>query len=206
MLKNLSKSVDAVNEMNIAIIRTMRLSKRHRERFRKTLHKYAGNAVGFRSDQITLPDGRAGVREYLSHPGAVGVLAFETPNKILLVKQYRYPVEEFTYEIPAGKLAAGEDPLSCVKRELEEETGFKAKRIRKMMSFWPTAAFSNEVIHLYLADHLQPTRAHPDDDEFLEIVKVSPRSLERRIRRGQIRDSKTIIAYLYWRGCFRCGL
>src|ERR1700683_5479821 len=123
---------------------TMRLTNRYKERFQKTLVTHQGRAVGFRIDRIRLPDGRTAQREYLTHPGAVGVLAFEPGGKILLVKQYRYPVGEFTFEMPAGKLSAGEDPLECVKRELEEEAGYRAKRIKKMVAFWPTAAFSDE--------------------------------------------------------------
>src|SRR5207302_7393343 len=135
-------------------------------------------------------------REYLTHPGAVGVLAFTRDGQILLVKQFRYPVGKFTLEIPAGKLAQGEDPLKCVRRELEEETGFVAKKIQKLLSFWPTAAFSNEVIHLYVAQDLRPTRMHPDDDEYLELVTVTPARLDTMIRQGKIQDSKTLISYL----------
>lgn len=177
----------------------VQLTSRHKERFRRTIRRFKGRSVGFRSDAIGLPGGRTRTREYLTHPGAAGVLAFETPKTILLVKQFRYPVGEFTCEIPAGKLSPGEDPLACVRRELEEETGFRARQIRKLLSYWPTAAFSQEVIHLYVAQELVPTRMNPDDDEFLEIVKVSPKTLESMIRRGRIRDSKTLIAYLAWK-------
>src|SRR5450755_4687000 len=177
----------------------MKLTAQHKERFRKIVHQYQGNAVGFRADEIRLPDGRPRNREYLTHPGAVGVLAFQSPSKILLVKQFRYPIGEFTYEIPAGKLSKGEDPDDCVRRELEEETGFVAGKIRKLLSYWPTAAFSNEVIHLYVAENLKPTRMNPDDDEYLELSTVSPTRLERLIRQGKIQDSKTLIAYLAWK-------
>ena len=177
----------------------MKLTARYRERFVKTLKKQAGRAVGFQIDQIRLPDGKLAQREFLTHPGAVGVLAFVKPNQILLVKQYRHPIRDFTYEIPAGKLDQGENPLVCVKRELAEETGYRAKRVRKLLHFWPTAAFSDETIHLYIAEDLSPTDAHPDDDEYLEVVTVSPTQLEAMIRRGQIHDSKTLIAYLAWR-------
>jgi ADP-ribose pyrophosphatase len=177
----------------------MKLTAKHRERFRKTARYIKGNAVGFRIDEILLPDNRRRTREYLTHPGAVGVLAFESPSKILLVKQFRYPMGVFTYEIPAGKLDKGEDPGKCVRRELEEETGFVASKIRRLVSFWPTAAFSQEVIHLYVAEGLKPTRMNPDDDEYLELLRISPRKMEQWIRAGKIRDSKTLIAYLAWK-------
>ena len=156
----------------------MKLTARHRELFNKTLHQYQGKSIGFRSDQIRVPNGNMARREYLTHPGAVGVLAFESPHKIILVKQYRYPVKEFTYEIPAGKLTSREDPLACVKRELEEETGFRARKISKLVSYWPTAAFSTEVIHLYAAQDLVPTQMNPDEDEFLETITASPKQIE----------------------------
>ncbi len=178
---------------------SVKLTAKHKERFIKIAHKYEGKAVGFRADTIRLPDGRARNREYLTHPGAVGVLAFASPSKILLVKQYRYPAGEFTLEIPAGELSKGEDPLDCVRRELEEETGFVAAKIKKLLSYWPTAAFSNEIIHLYVAQGLRPTRMNPDDDEYIELVTLSPARLGALIRAGQIQDSKTLIAYLAWK-------
>ena len=177
----------------------MKRTARYQERFKKNLHLYKGRAVGFRADQVKVPYNQVARREYLTHPGAVGVLALETPRKILLVKQYRYPVREFTYEIPAGKLSLGEAPLACVKRELEEETGFRARKVSKLLSYWPTAAFSTEVIHLFVAQGLVPTKMNPDDDEFIELVSISPKQMENWIRLGRIRDSKTLIAYLAWK-------
>jgi ADP-ribose pyrophosphatase len=178
---------------------SVKLTSKHKEHFLKIAHKYEGKAVGFRADTIRLPDGRARNREYMTHPGAVGVLAFASPSTILLVKQYRYPAGEFTLEIPAGKLSKGEDPLDCVRRELEEETGYVAAKIRKLLSFWPTAAFSDEVIHLYIAEGLRPTRMNPDDDEYIELVRLSPARLHALIRAGKIQDSKTLISYLAWK-------
>ena len=183
----------------------MKLTDKHRERLSRVVGTTNGRAVSFRRDEIILPDDRKGHREYLIHPGAVGILAFASPQRILLVKQFRYPVGEFTFEIPAGKLTKGEDPLACVARELEEETGYVAKKVQKLASFWPTAAFSNEIIHLYVAEELTPTQMNPDDDEFLELVKVSPRELEAMIRHEKIRDSKTLIAYLVWTSGLRAA-
>jgi ADP-ribose pyrophosphatase len=183
----------------------MKLTNRYKERFRKTLQFHKGRAVSFRIDEIKLPDGKTGRREYLTHPGAVGVLAFESPNKIILIKQFRYPMNVFTYEIPAGKLDKNEDPGHCVRRELEEEAGFVAKKWRKLVSYWPTAAFSQEVIHLYVAEGLTATKVNPDDDEYLELVTISPRKLEQWIRGGKIRDSKTLVAYLTWKAGLSSG-
>ena len=190
-----------LNQMGI-IIRIMRLTKKYEERFKKTVRLCKGRVISFRADQVSVPGHQVAQREFVVHPGAVGILVFESPQKIILVKQYRYPVKQFTYEIPAGKLAPGEKPLSCVRRELEEETGFRARNISRLVSYWPTAAFSTEVIHLYLATGLIRTRPDPDEDEFLEIVTVSPRQLEGWMRSGKIRDSKTLIAYLAWKGLY----
>jgi ADP-ribose pyrophosphatase len=177
----------------------VKLTHRHKERFFRKLDERHGKAVGFRLDEVRLHNGKKVTREYLTHPGAVGVLAFSSPKRIILIKQHRYPVDEFTYEIPAGKLGKGEDPAECVQRELEEEAGYRARNVRKLTSFWPTAAFSDEIIHLFVATNLQKTKVNPDEDEFLEIVEVSPAQMERMIKSGRIRDSKTLIAYLYWK-------
>jgi len=177
----------------------MKLNYRYKEKFSRTLQVIQGRAVGFQIDEVVIPGGKIARREFLTHPGAVGTLAFDRDGKILMVKQYRYPVREFTLEIPAGKLAAGEDPLVCVKRELEEETGFIAKKTRKLLTFWPTAAFSDETIHLYVSTELVQAKAHPDEDEFLEIVRVSPAELQKWIGLGRVHDAKTLIAFLAWR-------
>jgi len=161
-------------------------------------HKvFSGRAVGFYADEIILPDGKKAVREYMDHPGAVAVLPFIGDEHVVLVRQYRYPVGKITYEIPAGKLDAGEAPVSCVRRELEEETGFRAGRIKKLLSYWPTPAFANELIHIYEARGLRETARNPDDDEFIESKVVSLERALGWIKSGRIRDSKTIIALLF---------
>lgn len=165
---------------------------------RRRVHR--GMAVDFWSDRIRLPSGKTAVREYLGHPGAVAVVAVAGGKKsdpeLLFVRQYRYPVKEVTLEIPAGKLNPGESPLPCVQRELEEETGFRARRVRKRLSFWPTPAFANEVIHIYEARDLVPGRFSPDDDEFIQPVRLSLSRALRLIETGRIKDSKTLIALL----------
>lgn len=150
----------------------------------------------FRIDEIRLPNGKSAEREYLDHPGAVGVVPFLDPRTIVLVRQYRYPVRETTLEIPAGKLDPGEPPMPCVRRELAEETGYTARRIRPLMRYWPTPAFANEVLHLYVADGLVPGPLRPDDDEFLEVVPFSFEKALSLVRRSKIMDSKTVIALL----------
>jgi ADP-ribose pyrophosphatase len=145
---------------------------------------------------VRLPNGKTAIREYLDHPGAVAVLASPAPGKILMVKQFRHPVREITYEIPAGKLAMGENPLACVKRELEEETGFRAKKIKRLISFWPTAAFANEIIHIYLATGLVKGKQNLDEDEFLGCEAWPLAKILRYIKTGKIKDSKTQVGIL----------
>ncbi len=116
-----------------------------------------------------------------------------------MVRQFRYPVNRVTLEIPAGKLDKNEKPLNCVKRELEEETGMKAGRIRKLLSFWPTATFANEIIHIYVADKLKPGKSNLDSDEFLTCETWPLKKLYQEIDAGRVQDAKTLIALLAYR-------
>jgi len=115
---------------------------------------------------------------------------------ILLVRQYRYPVQRTTLELPAGKLDPKEPLRVCMNRELEEETGFRAGRAVRLLSYWPTPAFANEVIHIYVAQNLRPGRFSPDADEFIEPLRWPLSKALTAIRRGTIQDSKTIIGLL----------
>ncbi len=158
-----------------------------------------GSAVNFRIDEIKLPDGKKATREYLDHPGAVGVIPVLGKDKIVLVRQYRHPVGEITWELPAGKLGPREKPSVCVRRELKEETGFVAKKFKKILAFWPTAAFANEVIHLYVATGLKAGPSNPDQDEFIDFDVWPLQKAIRAVRTGKIKDSKTIIGLLAYR-------
>lgn len=158
---------------------------------------YKGNAVNFYVDQVRLPNGHLATREYLDHPGAVGVLPILPGRRVVMVRQYRYPVGEVTYEIPAGKLhSRRENPLSCLRRELREETGYRSKRVRHLISYWPTPAFANEVLHLFVAEELVPGPLKPDEDEFLEVEVLPLKKALKLVFSGRIRDSKTVIALL----------
>ena len=157
---------------------------------------YRGRAVNFFVDTVRLPDGTLARREYMDHPGAAAVLPFLGRGKILMVRQYRHPVGRITYEIPAGKLDHGEDIRRCLRRELLEETGFTARRLKFLLAFWPTPAFSNELLHVYTAQGLTPGRRRLDSDEFLEVASVSIAQAFRWVLQGKIRDSKTVICLL----------
>jgi len=161
-----------------------------------------GKAIDFYVDEIILPNGKIAQREYTRHPGAVAIIPFLNDlSDIVLVKQYRYPVKKLTYELPAGKLAIGENPHDCAIRELEEETGYTAQNIQKIISFNPSAAFSTEILHIYIAKNLKKTKQMPDEDEFIEPKIINFTKALNMIKNGEIIDSKTIIGLLFFK-CF----
>ena len=114
-------------------------------------YKYNGRIINTRVDTVLLPDGRQSKREIIEHSGGVGVIAVTEEGKIALVRQYRHPYGEIIYEIPAGKLEKGEQPLDCGKRELEEETGFTADNWQSLGQIYPSPGYCAEVIHIFLA-------------------------------------------------------
>jgi ADP-ribose pyrophosphatase len=170
-----------------------------KEKFLKKQFHFSGKAVSFRIDQIRLPNGKKATREYLDHPGAVGIIPVLKNGDIVMVRQYRHPVREITWEIPAGKLDRKEPLLLCARRELQEETGYTSGKITKLLSFWPTAAFANEVIHIYVAKNLKPGKPNTDEDEFLNTEIWSLKKGLQAVKNGKIKDSKTIIALLSYK-------
>ena len=159
---------------------------------------YKGRAVNFNVDTVRLPDGKTAVREYLDHPGAVAVLPILKNGNIVMVRQYRYPIQTAPLEIPAGKMHSKRDnPLARAKAELKEETGYTGK-INKMLSFWPCCAFSNEELHIYLAKDLKKGKACPDEDEFLRVEEVPFVKALKLAKSGKIKDAKTVIAILHY--------
>lgn len=147
-------------------------------------------------DKIELPNGNESVREYIKHQGAVCVVPVTDEMEVVAVKQYRYPIGRVTIEIPAGKLDAGEDILSAAKRELSEETGVESADIEYMGGLYPSVAYTDEIIHMYVAKNLVYGQAHTDDDEFLNVVKIPIKEFVQMVMDGQIQDSKTMAAIL----------
>jgi ADP-ribose pyrophosphatase len=167
------------------------------EKFNKRLREAKGRFLHFCVDEVTLSNGHISTREMVLHPGAVAVIAVTAEKEVILVKQYRYPVKEVLYEIPAGKLEPGEDPAVCAPRELAEETGFLAEKWEKLGTFYTAPGFSNETMHLFYATGLRAEEAHPDPDEIITYEKISLRKAWEMIRTGQIKDGKTILAILW---------
>ncbi len=157
---------------------------------------FKGRVLKLRVDMVEMPDGGLAERELVDHPGGVGVVALTENMEILLVKQYRKPLETVTMEIPAGKLDPGEHHAVCGERELEEETGCCAKKFEYLGCFHPSPGFINEITHLYLATELYQGEAHPDPDEYLDLIKMPFAEALDAVMRNEISDAKTVIGIL----------
>ncbi len=167
--------------------------------FEKTLkreYKFEGRIFKIRLDEVELPDGKQSKREIVEHSGGVGVLAVTCDGRVPLVRQYRHPYGEVIYEIPAGKLEAGEQPIECGKRELYEETGFTAERFESLGVVYPTPGYCAEKIHVFLATSLHFGDNKLDDGEFLECELIEFETALKMVMSGEIKDSKTQIAIL----------
>lgn len=158
-------------------------------------YEFEGRIMKARVDTVELPNGRTATREVCEHVGGVAVLPIDDEGNVYLVRQYRYPYGSEMLEIPAGKIDHGpEGHLSCGVRELREETGFTADHMTYLGEVYPSPGFLTEVLHLYCATGLHAGDCDPDEDEFVETVKMTVAELEQRIARGEIRDGKTIAA------------
>jgi len=166
------------------------------EKFLESTVVFDGKLLTVHCDKVELPNGKQALREFIRHPGAVAVVPVTQDGNIVLVRQYRYPVGKTILEIPAGKLDKGEHPDDCARRELEEETGYIANRIRKLSSIYTTPGFTDEVIHLYIADDLTLAKQRPDEDEFLDVEVYSKQQIKVMIHDGIITDAKSMLALL----------
>ena len=141
-------------------------------------------------------EGRKVRREMIEHRGAAAMLAFDEDNKVILVKQHRFP-HGYVLEIPAGTLEKKEEPINCAFRELEEETGYRARKMTPLITYYPSIGYNTEVIHCFVASRLKKvTDLKLDDDEILSVIKIDMKKLLRMIKSGKIQDSKTICAVL----------
>ena len=157
---------------------------------------FDGRIINVKVDTVQLCDGSYSTRELVNHPGGVAVVALDDEGYVYMVRQFRKPFERVVFEIPAGKLDYGEDHLSCGVRELEEETGLKAKNFEYLGEFMVSPGFCNELIHIYLATDLYKGTIHPDEGEFLEIEKHKLDDLIDLIMDNKISDAKTVIGLL----------
>lgn len=157
---------------------------------------YDGAMINVRRDTVTLPNGRKASREVVEHPGAVAIVPVTADGRVVMVRQFRHPVGQVLLEIPAGKLDPGEQPDDCARRELEEETGFAAKNLKRLAAIYTGPGFSNEIIHLYLASGLTAAARHPDEDEFLAVESYDRDQLKKMLAAGALRDAKTLVGLL----------
>lgn len=163
---------------------------------------YKGRLLDVYCDEIELPGGNKSTREYIKHVGAACVVPVDKNGNVIIEKQFRYPFGKILIEIPAGKLDSKEEPhLQAALRELKEETGFAAEEMVYLGEFYPTCAYSDEVIHMYLATGLTKGEQKLDDDEFVSVEAMHLKELVERIMKGEIPDGKTqtaiLKAYLY---------
>jgi ADP-ribose pyrophosphatase len=167
--------------------------KNLREEFLNSQKVYNGKMISVKNDTVLLPSGKVAFREVVEHPGAVAVVPVTAKGKIVLVRQYRYAVGKALLEIPAGKLDGKENPKECAIRELSEETGFVATELKKMGSIYTGPGFTDEIIHIYLADKITAGEQRPDEDEFLNVEMYTPLQIKSLIKKGDICDAKTIV-------------
>ena len=158
---------------------------------------FTGKLLHVKRDLVSLPNGHQAEREYILHPGAVVVIAPLDNGKLLFERQYRYPLQQVFLELPAGKIDPGEPILDTARRELREETGYKAKTWRHLATMHPCIGYSNEKIEIFLARGLSYVGHERDHEEFLEVLEVSLADAMLAVRDGEISDGKTIAALLW---------
>ena len=152
---------------------------------------YKGKILNLRVDEW-----KGHKREVVEHNGSVVIVPMLSSKEILMVKQYRYPIKKYTLELPAGTLDKDELPVNCAKRELEEETGFAAKSIKKLAEFYSAPGFCTEKMHLYLVKGLKRKKQMLEDDEKIKVKKVKITNAIKFIKKGKITDAKSIIGIL----------
>ena len=157
---------------------------------------YDGRILRVTNDTVRLENGKTAPREVIHHPGGACIVPLTDSLEVLMVRQFRYPHNEITLEIPAGKLEYGEDPKTCAIRELKEEVGATAAQVYSLGCLYPTPAYDKEVIHMYLATGLQFAEQTPDEDEFLDVYTIPLADLVKDVMEGTLSDAKTQVCIL----------
>jgi len=159
---------------------------------------YEGPVFGLRRDEVIEPSGIRTVREVITHPGSVVVLPVLPDKRILLIRQYRHATRQYMWELVAGRIDEGEGPKEAALREMIEETGYRAKRVKIFLDVFPTPGFLEERMYILLAEGLTPGAAEPEEDERIECKAFTRKEVEKMIRANKIRDAKTIAGILYY--------
>jgi len=157
---------------------------------------YDGKILSLELDEIREAGGAKALREVVRHRGSVAALPVDDEGRLVLVRQYRHPIGQTLWEVPAGLLEKGESPEEAIRREIEEEVGRRAGEIERLAVFYPTPGFCDEVLHLFRATRLVETPLRPDDDEVLEVKWFALDEAREMLRAGEVRDAKTLIALL----------
>ncbi|MEE8218879.1 MAG: NUDIX hydrolase [Vicinamibacteria bacterium] len=157
---------------------------------------YTGRVLDLDVDEVEEPGGIRGRREVVRQRGSVAALPVHEDGRVVLVRQYRYAVDEVVWELPAGRLDPPETPEEGARRELEEEVGLRPRSLEPLLVFWTTPGFSDEVMHLYRATGLEQVPPRPEADENIEAAVFSLDEAREMIRRGEIREGKTVVALL----------
>jgi ADP-ribose pyrophosphatase len=157
---------------------------------------YDGSVLALDVDEVEEPGGVRAIREVVRHRGSVAALAVHDDGRVVLVRQYRYAVDEAVWELPAGRLDAGETPREGARRELEEEVGLRAAHLEPMSVFYTTPGFCDERMHLFRATGLSPVPPRPEEDERIEALTLSLEAARALVARGEVREGKTLVALL----------
>jgi ADP-ribose pyrophosphatase len=159
---------------------------------------YSGKIVTLFVDTIRQKSGGTTIREVVLHPGGVTAVPVLDDGRLLLIRQFRYPIQRYILELPAGKLDSGQPPLETVARELEEEIGYRAGKLTHECTFYTTPGICNESIHLFLARNLAPCKQHLEEGEHIAVESYSIEECLQKIKTGDIRDGKTILGILWY--------
>lgn len=165
---------------------------------------FDGRLLDVRRDTVSLPNGRTATREYIVHPGAVAIVPLTDDGRLVMERQFRYPVGQVLLEFPAGKLDPGESIQACAQRELAEETGYRAREWARAGLLHNAPAYATEIIELWFARGLEPGPRSLDEGEFIDVTILSLDELDQAAGRGEVTDAKTLIALL-WLHRWRAG-
>ena len=157
---------------------------------------YTGKVISLKVDTVEIENNGYQKREIVEHQGAVAIVALTDDDKVVLIKQFRKPIEQVIWEIPAGKLEIGETPKECAIRELKEETGYSAKNIKLIHKFFTSSGFSNQKIYIFLATGLTKGEHKFDEDEIIEKYEIDINEARNMIIKNEIEDAKTAIGIL----------
>ena len=159
-------------------------------------HIYSGRIIDVRVDTVRLQNGRESTREIVDHAPSICVVPVDTDGNVLMVRQYRKPVDQFLLEVPAGGIEAGETPEEATQRELQEEIGYTADNLLALSAFWLAPGWCSEYMYAFLATGLQAANLDSDEDEFIEVVRVPLSEVVETIAAGQVQDAKSVASLM----------